>query len=211
MSNETLSTALEYVDNVDYYYDENVRQEIDIGRKRNLDINYEEYDDITYPAGMYKVGKNIPVGEYLFVVNEDEYSGKIILSSDSSGYDTIYEELFINNTYLILEENTYINFTGASAQLSFYHNMKQSDVHNIPEGTYIVGKDIPKGDYQLTCNDGPKKSSTDLEPFGYWNIYESSHYDKRLIDVGTFGQFGYVSVEDGEYLEIYNCTASLTD
>ena len=67
-------------------------------------------------------------------------------------------------------------------------------------GTLKVGVDIPAGEYKVTST----RSSGD----GYWCIRNSSAADARILKNDSFSGSSYVTVEDGQYLELSGCIAS---
>lgn len=65
-------------------------------------------------------------------------------------------------------------------------------------GTYKVGTDMPAGEYKLTTNSGR---------MGYWKVTASSAPDAQIIGNDNFTSSTYVTVSDGQYLEIERCVA----
>ena len=68
-------------------------------------------------------------------------------------------------------------------------------------GTYRVGADIPAGEYKLTVTDG---SDT-----GFWEVTNSSAEDADVVSNDNFEGSTYLTVTEGQYLEIGHCTAAL--
>ena len=67
------------------------------------------------------------------------------------------------------------------------------------EGMYKVGTDIPAGTYKLTCTS---------EFSAYWErLSDASGEFSSIIANGVFSATAYVTVNNGEYLNIDRCTA----
>ena len=96
-----------------------------------------------YGEGMYKVGKDIPAGEYWIIATEKDYSGYFCVSSDSSGDSIIFNENFDTWVYATVKDGEYIEITRAEMCPS----EKAPDMHfnssAVLEGVYKIGKDIP--------------------------------------------------------------------
>lgn len=66
-------------------------------------------------------------------------------------------------------------------------------------GTYIVGSDLPAGEYVLVAKRGPKS--------GYWCVYTDLGR-REPVGNSLFESFEYVSVSKGEVLEVSGATLS---
>lgn len=72
---------------------------------------------------------------------------------------------------------------------------------NISEGMYRVGTDIPVGTYRLTCTS---------EYGAYWaRLKDASGNVSSIIANSNFNTTAYVTVLNGEYLQLTNCTGVL--
>lgn len=69
------------------------------------------------------------------------------------------------------------------------------------EGMYRVGRDIPAGEYKLTTTNKER---------GHFTIYSSSERDS-VIAVDTFKNSTYLTVKEGQYLELRNSNAQLVE
>jgi len=74
---------------------------------------------------------------------------------------------------------------------------KMVDVKHIPEGMYAVGSDIPAGTYRLIDN-----SNTTAYMAVYSNATTS--LDSLVVN-DNFRNQRYVSVKNGEYIQIVRC------
>lgn len=70
----------------------------------------------------------------------------------------------------------------------------------VPQGTYIIGEDIPAGTYRIEITDGT----------GYYDVYDKQ--DGKLIHSGLTGksykvtEIGKITFEDGNVLKLVNST-----
>ena len=77
----------------------------------------------------------------------------------------------------------------------------QKNQATITEGMYLVGSDIQAGTYKLTANSGSR---------GYYaRRSDASGEFSSIIANDSFNNTSYVTVNDGEYLELTRCTGVL--
>ena len=69
-----------------------------------------------------------------------------------------------------------------------------------PEGTSLVGSDIPAGTYKLTASSSYG---------GYWEVRNSAEPDAEIVGNENFDGSSYVTVSDGQYLTLSRCTGQL--
>ena len=69
-----------------------------------------------------------------------------------------------------------------------------------PEGTSLVGSDIPAGTYKLI---------TSSSYSGYWEVRNSAEPDAEIVGNENFDGSSYVTVSDGQYLTLSRCTGQL--
>ena len=143
-----------------------------------------------YPEGQYKVGIDIPAGEYIVFASGDT-SGYFAISSDANGKKIIQNDNFEYNSIITVEDGEYFKMSRAYAK-------KSSAVSNLDtsgEGMFKVGVHIPEGEYKLTA-------TGDIS--GYYAIYDSSRQDK-IIANDNFKGSAYVHVQYGQYLTLNRC------
>lgn len=166
----------------------------DLGSLYNLiegDDKYtnDEYtEEMKYEAGQYKVGVDIPAGEYMFFAESKR--GYFCVSSDANGKDIIQNNNFGYNSIMYINNGEYLNLSNAYA-------VPLESVSEIPvdQATmFKVGVHLPAGEYKLTATGS-----------GYYCVYN----DNRQDDIDTNENFNgqsYVSVVDGQYLELSRCS-----
>ena len=146
-------------------------------------------------SGTYKVGRDIPAGEY--VVLAGEYYGYYECTSDTSGDldSVIYNGvLFENETaYVTVNSGEYLKIEDAVMyKVSEAPSIKPANnLYN--SGQYKVGRDIPAGRYKVTDLGG-----------GTIEVNTNSRHDMSdaVICETLYGEDMYIDVEDGQYIEL---------
>lgn len=155
-----------------------------------------------YKPGMYKIGVDMPAGEY--VLNPSGKSGAYVeISSDSSGNSIIDNDNFDLFCYVSVKDGEYLTLQGCSAY-------EESGVKNLVDfngglalmGTYKVGKDLPAGEYKVKL----LKGSTS----GYYEVNAAPIGSaSEIINNGIIEGDAYVTLEDGQYIKLQDCFISL--
>ena len=146
-----------------------------------------------YDPGQYKVGVDIPAGEYVLLATDG--SGYFSVTSDANGNDIVFNDNFDVSSIVTVLEGEYITLKRCAAFPSsdFY----EKKTINVNPGTMLkVGYDIQPGEYRLVTSDGEK---------GYYCIYASSRQDD-IIANDNFEQSTYITLTEGQYLVLSRCT-----
>ncbi len=150
-----------------------------------------------YPAGMYKVGTDIPAGLYVLTAGTS-YSGYYKVTSDSSGsFDSIlYNENFNGRCYLELKNGQYVELTRCTA-ISFDDAEPLSPTGGTLSGDWLkVGFDIAPGEYKITAVSGT----------GYCAVYSHATTDfANIVTNDNFTGSKYITVKAGQYLQLSRC------
>ncbi len=150
-----------------------------------------------YPAGMYKVGTDIPAGLYVLTAGTS-YSGYYKVTSDSSGsFDSIlYNENFNGRCYLELKNGQYVELTRCTA-ISFDDAEPLSPTGGTLSGNWLkVGFDIAPGEYKITAVSGT----------GYCAVYSHATTDfANIMTNDNFTGSKYITVKAGQYLQLSQC------
>lgn len=152
------------------------------------------YNLTEYPSGQYKVGVDIPAGEYMVIALSD--SGYFCVSSDANGDDIIQNDIFSTTSIITIDDGRYFELSGASAVPFDEFPDIFSDKDALIEGMYKVGYHLPAGEYKIEADSGDS---------GYYCIYPDS-YQEDIITNGIFEDSRYISVQDGQYLVLQGCT-----
>ena len=146
------------------------------------------------PAGMYKVGTDIPAGTYVILCTS-EYSCYFSVLKDSSGkYEsTIASGSTENRSYISVADGQYLEIhDGGFAPIEKAEPAKPEG-GVLPEGMYAVGRDITPGEYRLKAT----------EDYAYYAVYtDASHSFDHLVSNDSFENKTYVTLEEGQYIEL---------
>ena len=147
-----------------------------------------------YGASEYRVGSDIPAGEYYAVQNASN-PGYYCIYSNTSKDDIVQNEIFDNYTFFKIE----------NGQLLEVNRCKITQIMNIPdsvakqedgyyiEGTYRVGIDIPAGEYKFVAVQTNRP--------GYYCVY-SDTIKENIIHNDNFDGNAYYKVENGQILRV---------
>lgn len=150
--------------------------------------------DNPYEPGMYKVGADLPAGEYAFVAYYS--SAYVCVSADSNQNDILENENFSGTFIITVADGQYLEASRCGFVRADEVVMLTEDDGSFSDGMYRVGIDIPAGEYKLTTDD-----------MGYWCIYKDSVVPFDIISNDLFEGSAYVTVKDGQYIITSDCTA----
>lgn len=163
-------------------------------------------DIISYNSGQYKIGVDLPAGEYVIITNNGIMS-YLEVSSDSTGNldSIIANDNFSGRSYVTVSDGQYLKFTYSDMYDANNAPAVDSSNGTLPAGMYKVGVDLPAGEYKVSAN------STAIEGLdAYWEISsDSSHTLSSIISNENFSGERYVTVSEGQYLKLSNCTLQL--
>lgn len=145
--------------------------------------------------GKYKVGKDLPAGEYY--VKCDSYNLYIADSSDSSGDldSVIYNLNTHGGVYITVEDGEYLEIQGGKLYKLDDSPDRGADDGKYKEGMYKVGDDIPAGEYTV-------KSTEDQ---GYIEVSSNSrHKVEDIVANDNFKTDKKVKLSNGQYLTLSN-------
>jgi hypothetical protein len=168
------------------------------------EVTYEEEPEpepeptqTRYYSGMYKIGTDIPAGEYKLYSNGSGY-GYFENDKDSSGsiYSIISNDTISTFTYTTVKSGTYLKLQGCYAV-----PVKEAEPYQIQnkqylEGKYKVGFDIPAGEYKLTSYGSD----------AYVEVSKNSSGSiSSIVSNDIFENTKYITVEKGQYLKLSGC------
>lgn len=146
-------------------------------------------------GGQYKVGTDMPAGEYVIVG-----SGYLQISSDSSGeFGSILEnDNYSNRTIIAVADGQYVQFSGRAYTWDEAPKVDTSS-GTLPDGKYKVGVDFPAGEYKVVPNgDGYLAVST-----------SASESTNSIVTNDNFNTEKYITVQDGQYLKLNRASLKL--
>lgn len=149
-------------------------------------------------GGTYKIGEDMAPGEYRLFTYYEHYDtpGYFEVTSDSSGRfeSIILNDDFYNFTYITVNFGQYLTFDDARAIAMDDVSPYEPEDNTYVQGTYLVGFDIPAGEYEVTAS---------RDTGGYWErSSDSSHSPDSIIANDNFEDSCYVTINDGEYFKI---------
>lgn len=150
--------------------------------------NDNNADTTEYQSGMYKVGVDMPAGEYIVFANDG--TGYFCVSSDSNQDDILFNDNFDYNSIITINDGEYLDLSRCYA-VPFEED---PEVKTTGEGMFKVGTHIPAGEYKLDAG----------TETGYYCIYSNSRHDDIISNDNFDGQ-NYVTVSDGQYLVLNRC------
>lgn len=162
----------------------------------NTGINQEEQPKDEYiKAGMYKVGEDIPAGEY-FIVPEGLAYFQVSKDSTGSFESIIANDNFSGTRYVTVSEGQYLEIR-SSKMISADKAPKQEPKDGkYPEGMYKVGKEIPAGEYKVVSEGG----------LAYYEVTKDSRGDlNSIIANDNFEGEKYITVKEGNYIKLNGC------
>lgn len=149
----------------------------------------EKESSVSYIGGMYKIGVDMPAGEYLITSSE----GYLEVASDSTGNldSIITNDNYTNRIYITVQDGQYLKFDGTAIPVADAAGYTTSNGIYL-EGMYLVGKDIPAGEYKVSSLGG-----------GYYEVSaNSSGTLDAIITNENFDSDVYLTVSDGQYLKL---------
>lgn len=152
----------------------------------------EEEKSTKIKAGTYKVGADIPAGEYVVIAKK---SGYIEVTADSTGEfsSIISNDNIKGNAYITVNDGEYLKIKNGEAYPVADAPSVVPEDGVYKDGMYLVGKDIEAGEYKVTL-----KSS-----MGYIEVNSNSSgtFD-AIISNDNLTEDSYITIQDGQYLKL---------
>lgn len=145
--------------------------------------------------GTYKVGTDIAAGEYVLFCT-DSYIAFYEIASDASGSieSMIANDNFDYNSIISVNDGEYLKLSGCSL----------SPISEVPQIDYRMG-DMFKVGYHLPAGEYKLLSTSDYS--SYYAILENPNaLTEDIVTNDIFDGQAYVTVSDGQYLQLRRCT-----
>ena len=157
----------------------------------------ETTDEVIYDSGTYKVGHDIPAGDYVLIENEDAVFASVIVREDANEDSGVVSSHIINGQAVIrLFEGTWMTLSEARA----YPLAQAPVVENgtAGEGGYLVGATLPAGTYAICPND--------WAPLSSYSVYDGIlGTGAQLIKFEVLHDRSAIALSDGDYIELSGC------
>jgi hypothetical protein len=161
--------------------------------KKSTTIKFKTKAKITsLPGKTYKVGKDIPAGEYLITEDEFGFTDWHVFSNPVAPLNTIITSGF-KQTYITVDAGTYLN-----VQMGTLYPIATAPILEPIDGKYLagyykVGRDIPAGEYDIIEVEGPDISMFEICKDSYCQF-------ESIVDIDVVIGTQHVTVTDGQYL-----------
>lgn len=152
-----------------------------------------------FNAGMYKIGTDLPAGEYILITNSI-LPAYLQVSSDSTGSleSIISNDNFSGNRYVTVTDGQYLEFTGSKG----YPQDKAPSLvpadKTYSEGMYKVGKDIDAGEYKVIPDEAAIPAYVEVSK-------DSSGILGSIVSNDNFQAEKYVTIAQGQYIKLVGC------
>lgn len=143
-----------------------------------------------YSAGSYRVGTDIPAGEYkITCIGSHAY---YCVYPDTSKSDILSNGNFTTCTYVSVSDGQLLEVKGSSFVRA---DSATPSTAFSGQGIYKVGFDIQPGEYNITASESSG---------GYYAVLSTvdANTPFNIVDNDNFEGNSFVSVRDGQYLEI---------
>lgn len=170
------------------------------GGVTNTPVPTEAAKETGYKSGMYKVGQDIPAGEYK-LYSTGSFTGLSYFEIDKDSSNTlesiIANDNFYSFTYVTVSDGQYFKFTDARAVPVSEAAPSEPEDGKYSSGMYKVGFDIPPGEYQVY----PEENST--LGYGYYEITAAStHSLDDIVANENFESPRYITLKEGQYVKL---------
>lgn len=146
-----------------------------------------------YTAGQYKIGKDMPAGEYALFPSKRGDDGYFCCTTDANGDDIINNDHFSTYSIYKVQNGEYLELSRCYAVPLAQAEIPDTDY---TDGTYIVGTHIPAGEYKVT--------SIVEDRSGYYCVYSDLFRDD-IVSNDYFEGSVYVSLSQGDVLVLERC------
>ena len=183
-------------------------------KKAAGDLPCDIDDEGKATAGVYVVGRDIDEGLYFLQGNPSTEAEFYLFSPEGSGtYSMSAAVTYTGNYFADLENGQVIAFMPSANSMLMIPAAQADFQPQAPyaSGLYRVGQDIPVGTYTITVSpDAPHNASQD---YAAYVMKDLDFDDDSITDSKPLlrGSTQTVTVEDGEWLELFGTIATPTE
>ncbi len=150
-----------------------------------------------YEDGTYLVGSDLPVGDYAIQEKDNAMFASVIVRAGKGGEDPlILHKLISGQADVHLVRNTWVTFSEVRAWPLGAEPSLMDENGVVGEGAYLVGKQLPAGDYRVVMADKAPLSSYSV----YSGIVGSGK--EELIKFEVLHGDAELTLEPGNYVEL---------
>ena len=174
-----------------------VRAQLDeVIEAREAEENVGFYED-----GTYLVGSDLPVGDYAVQERENAMFASVIVRAGKGDEDPlILHKLISGQADVHLVRNTWVTFSEVRAWPLGAEPSLMDENGVVREGAYLVGKQLPQGDYLV--------SVADRAPLSSYSVYSGivGSGKEELIKFEVLHAETVLTLETGNYIELSGAT-----
>jgi hypothetical protein len=148
----------------------------------------------TYKAGQYKVGQDIPAGEYVAIAKGEAYI-EVAKNSKGTLESILVNDIFINRSMITVSDGQYLKTQDCTLYAS--KDAPKVELKNgyLLSGMYKVGVDVPAGEYKV-ISDGDGS---------YIEVSKSSrHTLDDIVSNDLFQGNKYITISNGQYVKFFD-------
>ena len=154
-----------------------------------------------YGDGTYLVGSDIPVGDYAIQERENAMFASVVVRAGNSVEDPlILHKLVSRQADIHLVRNTWVTFSEVRAWPLGAEPSLINEDGAVGEGAYLVGKQLPAGDYLV--------SAMDKAPLSSYSVYSGivGSGKEELIKFEVLHGEAELTLAAGDYVELSGAT-----
>ena len=157
-----------------------------------------------YEDGTYLVGSDLPVGDYAVQERENAMFASVVVRAGKGAEDPlILHKLISGQADIHLVRNTWVTFSEVRAWPLGAEPSLMDENGVVKEGAYLVGKQLPTGDYLV--------SVADRAPLSSYSVYSGivGSGKEELIKFEVLHGEAELTLETGDYVELSGATMTL--
>ena len=150
-----------------------------------------------YEDGTYLVGSDLPVGDYAIQERENAMFASVVVRAGKTADDPlILHKLISGQADVHLVRNTWVTLSEVRAWPLGAEPSLMSEDGVVGEGAYLVGKQLPEGNYRV--------SVADRAPLSSYSVYSGivGSGKEELIKFEVLHEDTELELEAGEYVEL---------
>ena len=157
-----------------------------------------------YEDGTYLVGSDLPVGDYAIQERENAMFASVVVRAGKTADDPlILHKLISGQADVHLVRNTWVTFSEVRAWPLGAEPSLVGEDGVVAEGAYLVGRQLPAGDYLV--------SVADKAPLSSYSVYSGivGSGKEELIKFEVLHGQSEVTLATGDYIELSGATMTL--
>ena len=154
-----------------------------------------------YEDGTYLVGSDLPVGDYAVQERENAMFASVVVRAGKGDEDPlILHKLISGQADVHLVRNTWVTFSEVRAWPLGAEPSLMDENGVVSEGAYLVGKQLPEGDYLVNV--------ADKAPLSSYSVYSGivGSCKEELIKFEVLHAETELTLETGNYIELSGAT-----